>query len=265
MQRETRFGPCFHVSGPGAAGQGEIGARGRALIDGGTSQEKQSGLCQGGEVATKRTLSTRCESILDYQAVMDAIYTRGWVIVDDFLTAPEVDALRACLPGEWQPAGIGREGLHQGNPAIRRDQIHWLDPSLGAPVADYLARMESLRLAANRNLMLGLFDYEAHFARYRSGDFYATHRDAFAGRSNRRLTSVFYLNNGWQPQAGGVLRVYDNDEQFLMDVSPKGGRLVLFLSEEFPHEVLPASEERYSIAGWFRVNGNGAGRVDPPR
>lgn len=265
MQRKTRFGPCFHVSGPGAAGQGEIGARGRALIDGGTSQEKQSGLCLGGEVATKRTLSTRCESILDYQAVMDAIYTRGWVIVDDFLTASEVDALRACLPGEWQPAGIGREGLHQGNPEIRRDQIHWLDPSLGAPVADYLARMESLRLAANRNLMLGLFDYEAHFARYRRGDFYATHRDAFAGRSNRRLTSVFYLNNGWQPQAGGVLRVYDNDEQFLMDVSPRGGRLVLFLSEEFPHEVLPASEERYSIAGWFRVNGNGAGRVDPPR
>ncbi|MGE6210274.1 2OG-Fe(II) oxygenase, partial [Aeromonas media] len=155
--------------------------------------------------------------------------------------------------------------LHQGNPEIRRDQIHWLDPDQGAPVADYLARMESLRLAANRNLMLGLFDYEAHFARYRRGDFYATHRDAFAGRSNRRLTSVFYLNNGWQPQAGGVLRVYDNDEQFLMDVSPKGGRLVLFLSEDFPHEVLPASEQRYSIAGWFRVNGNGAGRVDPPR
>ena len=32
-----------------------------------------------------------------------------------------------------------------------------------------------------------------------------------------------------------------------------------------PHEVLPARRERYSIAGWFRVIGNGAGRVDPPR
>lgn len=140
---------------------------------------------------------------MDYQAVMDAIYTRGWVIVDDFLTAAEVDALKACLPDEWRPAGIGRETLHQDNRDIRRDQIHWLDASLGAPVADYLARMESLRLAANRSLMLGLFDYEAHFARYRQGDFYATHRDAFAGRSNRRLTSVFYLNNDWQPEAGG--------------------------------------------------------------
>lgn len=202
---------------------------------------------------------------MDYNAVMDAIYTQGWVIVDDFLSAAEVDLLRACLPDEWQQAGIGREGQHQGNPEIRRDQIHWLDGELGAPVAAYLARMESLRIAANRMLMLGLFDYEAHFARYRPGDFYATHRDAFAGRSNRRLTSVFYLNNGWQPDDGGVLRVYDDSEQHLMDVSPKGGRLVLFLSEEFPHEVLAARQERYSIAGWFRVNGTATGRVDPPR
>ncbi|HDX9011350.1 TPA: 2OG-Fe(II) oxygenase, partial [Aeromonas dhakensis] len=58
---------------------------------------------------------------------------------------------------------------------------------------------------------------------------------------------------------------YGDDEQFLMDVSPRGGRLVLFLSEEFPHEVLPANQERYSIAGWFRVNGSGNGRLDPPR
>ena len=169
MQGKARVGRCLHVNGPGAAGQGETTTD---PIDGGTSQEKQSGLCQQGEVATKRTLSTRCESILDYQAVMDAIYTRGWVIVDDFLTAAEVDALRACLPEEWQPAGIGREGLHQGNPEIRRDQIHWLDPDQGAPVADYLARMESLRLAANRNLVLGLFDYEDHFDRYPRGRFY---------------------------------------------------------------------------------------------
>ncbi len=72
---------------------------------------------------------------MDYQAVMDAIYTRGWVIVDDFLAAAEVDALKACLPDAWRPAGIGRDALHQDNRAIRRDQIHWLEPSLGAPVA----------------------------------------------------------------------------------------------------------------------------------
>ena len=53
-------------------------------IDGGTSQEKQSGLCRWSEVATKRLSPLAASLSLDYQAVMDAIYTRGWVIVDDF-------------------------------------------------------------------------------------------------------------------------------------------------------------------------------------
>lgn len=196
---------------------------------------------------------------------MDAIATRGWVVVDDFLEPALVAGLRDALPEVWQPAGIGRAALHQTNSEVRRDQIHWLDASLGAPVADYLGMMEQLRLCANRELMLGLFDYEAHFARYREGDFYGRHRDAFAGRSNRRLTTVCYLNEGWQEADGGFLRLYGDDEQFLTDIAPRAGRLVVFLSETFPHEVLPARAERFSIAGWFRVNGHGVGRLDPPR
>lgn len=195
---------------------------------------------------------------------MDAIYTRGWVIVDDFLTAAEVDALKACLPDEWRPAGIGRETLHQDNRDIRRDQIHWLDASLGAPVADYLARMESLRLAANRSLMLGLFDYEAHFARYRQGDFYATHRDAFAGRSNRRLTSVFYLNNDWQPEAGGILRVYDDSEQFLMDVSPGAGGWCSSCLKSFPTRCCPQAGSATALPAGFGSTAMAPGGSIPP-
>jgi len=28
--------------------------------------------------------------------------------------------------------------------------------------------------------------------------------------------------------------------------------MVLFLSDKFPHEVLPSKIDRYSIAGWFK-------------
>jgi SM-20-related protein len=35
-------------------------------------------------------------------------------------------------------------------------------------------------------------------------------------------------------------------------VRPDAGRAVLFLSEDVPHEVLPARRTRYSIACWFR-------------
>ncbi|MET0091118.1 MAG: hypothetical protein ABW068_14070, partial [Candidatus Thiodiazotropha sp.] len=39
----------------------------------------------------------------------------------------------------------------------------------------------------------------------------------------------------------------------------------LAASERFPHEVLPAQRDRYSIAGWYRVINNQQGRIDPPR
>jgi len=38
---------------------------------------------------------------------------------------------------------------------------------------------------------------------------------------------------------------------------------VVFESERFPHEVLAAESERYSIAGWFRMNNSMVGTVDP--
>lgn len=36
------------------------------------------------------------------------------------------------------------------------------------------------------------------------------------------------------------------------DLLPLAGRLVCFLSGDFPHEVLPARRERLSITGWFK-------------
>ena len=41
--------------------------------------------------------------------------------------------------------------------------------------------------------------------------------------------------------------------------------VVMFLSEEIPHEVKPAQRDRYSVTGWFRLNSSSPDRVDPPR
>jgi SM-20-related protein len=46
------------------------------------------------------------------------------------------------------------------------------------------------------------------------------------------------------------LRLYLSDHH--LDVYPSGGKLVLFLSADFDHEVLPATRDRFSIACWFR-------------
>jgi SM-20-related protein len=126
--------------------------------------------------------------------------------------------------------------------------------------------VEQLRVYLNRRLFLGLFSYEGHFAHYEPGAFYKRHVDAFRGESNRVLTTVFYLNWGWQAEDGGELLLYEeNQTEAFARVIPRMGKLAVFLSEEFPHEVLPAKRDRYSIAGWYRVNSSSAERADPPR
>ena len=66
---------------------------------------------------------------------------------------------------------------------------------------------------------------------------------------------MLYLNDDWQASDGGELVVYDeHSQEVLHRVLPSAGTLVCFLSEEFPHEVLPAHRDRMSIAGWFRID-----------
>ena len=102
----------------------------------------------------------------------------------------------------------------------------------------------------NRELMLGLDELEAHFAMYAPGTRYAKHRDRFRDDDARVLSSVLYLNDDWQESDGGALRLYLPDRH--LDVYPSAGKLVLFLSADFEHEVLAATRDRLSIAGWFR-------------
>ena len=80
------------------------------------------------------------------------------------------------------------------------------------------------------------------------------------------LSLVVYLNPSWNTADAGELVLYkDEQDRAGTKVTPLMGTVVTFLSEEFPHEVLPANRDRYSIAGWFRVNTSVTDRVDPPR
>ncbi len=163
----------------------------------------------------------------------------------------------------WKQAGIGRAQQFQRDENIRSDSIHWIDKE--DPIErSFLTHMDSLRQGLNQRLFMGLFDYESHFAVYQSGQFYQKHIDALKGRSNRVLSTVLYLNQNWNCEDAGELLLYSpKDDQVLDKVSPSFGTLAIFLSEDFPHEVLPAKRERYSIAGWFRINNNQGGQVDP--
>ena len=181
----------------------------------------------------------------------------GFCIIDGELPPTLVHRLAECCAGApaaaFAAAGIGRQQLHQRDSSVRSDAIRWLEGAR-SPDGDYLVVTEQLRVALNRELFIGLFDYECHYARYAPGAFYRRHVDAFAGQKNRVLSTVLYLNRDWREEEGGELLLYECDAAApLARVLPHYNRLVVFLSERFPHEVLPATRARHSIAGWFRV------------
>jgi SM-20-related protein len=201
------------------------------------------------------------ESVLD--TIADTLVEQGYIVIEKSL--PEkllhslLDNFNQLRDEEFKAAGVGRHSDFQLQQMIRSDKIHWI-ANTTETTAEFLHWMDVLRVGINRRLFLGLFDYESHFAHYPVGAFYKKHLDAFRenqkqGQANRVLSTVLYLNEDWQPQSGGELVIYSEDDEIVMEkLSPEFGRLVIFLSEKFPHEVLPANRERKSIAGWFRVN-----------
>ncbi|GLS27968.1 2OG-Fe(II) oxygenase [Marinibactrum halimedae] len=240
------------------------------------------------------TIELSLSAELDLSTALDSIAQEleqnGYAVIDQLFPESVLEKLEADLQyhlnsNALTPAGIGREGDFQTNTSIRGDSTYWLEESHAA-AAEYFAFMEQLRHLANRYFYLGLFRYECHYALYPTGAFYQKHLDAFKGRSNRRLSTVFYLNRDWPEGAGGELLLYPPvegshwqcchdqscyDQSFrnieseplsekpineapIKVIRPEFGRLVVFFSEDFPHEVQVAKKERMSLTGWFRVN-----------
>ncbi|TEW53637.1 2OG-Fe(II) oxygenase [Psychromonas sp. RZ22] len=165
---------------------------------------------------------------------------------------------------KFKNAGIGRGKAYLKNEFVRTDAISWITDNTAAG-QDWLDWTTQLQRYLNRRLFLGLFSFESHFAHYRPGDYYKRHYDAFKGESNRVLSIVVYFNSQWLPSDAGELVLYKDDlDKEGIKVVPLMGTIVAFLSEEFPHEVLAANRDRYSIAGWFRVNTSVTDKVDPP-
>jgi SM-20-related protein len=181
----------------------------------------------------------------------------GISIQDRFLSSEEIARLRESarqreLRGEFAAARIGGAGAEQRMQEIRGDFTCWLREPLLPPELRLFDRLEQLRLQLNREAFLGVFELEAHYARYPAGASYARHVDQPHGTAQRRLSLVLYLNPDWRAADGGQLRVHLGVDGFV-DVEPNAGTLVCFLTAGCEHEVLMARRERLSISGWFRA------------
>ena len=204
-----------------------------------------------------------------FTAIASDIRAKGFSIqpmaLPDAVLSPVVSHNQAMLQSQFSQAGIGRSLDFQQNNFVRRDEISWItgESEAGQIWLNWTAKLQTF---LNRHLFLGLFSFESHFAHYPPGAFYKRHYDAFHGQANRILSIVVYLNPHWPLDAGGELVLYRDDRDVVgIKVTPALGTIVTFLSEEFPHEVLPATQDRYSIAGWYRLNTSINNQIDPSR
>jgi SM-20-related protein len=202
--------------------------------------------------------------------LLETLTRQQYCVLDQFLPRDLMLTLHALAlkrqqDGLMHQAGTSKKAIT--NLKLRGDNIAWLDEGDPHPaIQHYFALLNQVKLAVNRHLMLGLDSVETHFAIYPAGSSgYATHIDQFLSQhpqssAPRALSTITYLNELWPTEAGGALRLYlqqhelapDKDAQHI-DIAPVGGRLVLFLSARFWHEVLPATRSRISVTGWFKT------------
>jgi SM-20-related protein len=179
----------------------------------------------------------------------------GFAVRDHYLQPVQVGALCDCVRerqarGEFTAARVGAAATLQRDPAVRGDWTCWLNEPLLSAEQSLLLELEQLRLQLNRDLYLGLFELESHYAWYPPGTGYVRHVDQPQGRSDRRVSLILYLNENWNEHAGGELQIFDMNGAERR-IAPFAGRLVCFLSEGREHAVLPAHRDRFSVAGWF--------------
>ncbi len=200
------------------------------------------------------------EYIPSFEALVSQMADRDFGSIENFLSAQEVNDLCQLMEEDraqnrLKKAGIGQGEEHQVNRQIRGDYIRWIDPQEDRPpVKLLLTRIFDLMQYINRTCYLGLKDLETHFAIYPEGTFYRRHLDQFRADDHRKLSFICYLNQNWQPEAGGQLRLYlsaGNGEEEVVDIAPTAGKLVCFKSDVLEHEVLPTRQERRSITGWM--------------
>ena len=205
------------------------------------------------------------------ERIANSLATTGWYAGESIFAVELSDRLaqQARVLADKQALKSARVGHNVGvqvNASLRSDDTRWLTRAPDdASERDAVASVNVLRTYLNEALFLGAHEAELHFARYAQGAFYRTHRDRFRDDDARLVSLVFYLNDHWPDDAGGELVLYADDDSgtVVTRVPPRAGTMACFLSDRFPHEVLPATRERYSLTGWLRRAETAVLRISP--
>jgi len=177
----------------------------------------------------------------------------GIAIVENFCSRDEADYLISRAGKRLTDSRI-TIGKNQVKDPYRKSQTAIIfDPYNKDPAV--------LRVIQRAAMLLGIpADHveSVYVTRYRSGEYYKVHHDAYEGFDGDRLyTTLIYLNNMKEEEGGGTVF-----EKLNVGVRPKCGRAVMWTNTnpdgtkhpEVVHEALPVAPgaEKWVIQLWFR-------------
>lgn len=185
---------------------------------------------------------------------------QGWSFSDSFVAKETSLGLLAKIEilatdNLLAPAKIGRQNIERRENSARGDLIHWIEEIPTEPSEqNFYQAIQELQEHLKRHFYLPVHTREFHYALYPPGARYEKHLDQHQGQNSRILSVVHYLNSDWTSSDGGRLRIYDpkNPGTVAIEIDPRLGRSVFFLSDQILHEVLPAHQPRRSVTGWLR-------------
>jgi SM-20-related protein len=193
-----------------------------------------------------------------FEGLIQGLIDNGYGCCNDFILPSTVIGLSANIQllsdtDKMKPSGIGNKTDFQKNTNYRGDKINWIgDQSTNPFEIIYLKKIQNLILYLNKTCFTSILSFESHYASYETKSFYKRHLDQFKNEKGRKYSIVLYLNQNWKDRDGGLLSLYPKLKDHI-DISPLGGRLVLFRSDEMEHEVHASfTRERRSVAAWLK-------------
>lgn len=202
-----------------------------------------------------------CEEIIEqgqFEELIQGLIDNKYGSCNDFLSPAEVIGLRANIQrlreaGKMKSSGFGNKMDFKNDKGVRGDIINWIDDhSTDQFEMIYLKKIRSFIDYLNKTCFTSIKNFESHYASYAIESFYKRHLDQFKNEKGRKYSIVLYLNEDWEEEDGGLLSLYPKEAEQI-DISPFGGRMVFFRSDEMEHEVHASfTRDRISIAGWLK-------------
>ncbi|MDD0854873.1 2OG-Fe(II) oxygenase [Halobacteriovorax sp. GB3] len=186
-----------------------------------------------------------------------ALIENGYLVCDtlfqdQFASSLRDYALTLFERDQFRSAKTGQDVFEKHRPEIRSDQIFWIDDwNKNLLLNELNQTLESLKEEFNQLYYLSLRRFEGHFSVYEDGAFYKKHLDVHRNQRHRKITGILYLND-LEDQGELVLYKRENKQEVEKIIYPKTGRLVLFRSEQFYHEVKASYKKRSAVTFWFR-------------